>query len=354
MDKVKILIFDEEELTQTIIENYLNDVVFPFEYEKYNELDEGIIANSTDNNIIIVNINRFNDDLLEKITNSAKFKNNNFLIISYDDSTDLRVKALRTGAKDFLLKPLIKTDFLYSLQQIYRKFIAKQDEKSSDISIICSNLSEDENIVFMFNLANEVQKCTSNSTLIIDFPCSETNLSEFMNPSVKLQDINNINLQQIKKFKDSRLYILSLSSKDITKENIENMYKQLNENYKHILVNISPNMPYNLKTLLIDNNPDIYYILSMKNGTYDRIKKDLDILKNKKIKLITDICEGKNIVKLEQIQTAAGSEVFFKIKKNIIAFQTSFNLKKTYNEINPNYKISKDYVELAKKITNRI
>ncbi len=58
MGSVKIVIFDEEELTQTLVENYLKELIFPFKYEKYSEFAPELIDNEEENQIIILHINK--------------------------------------------------------------------------------------------------------------------------------------------------------------------------------------------------------------------------------------------------------------------------------------------------------
>ena len=56
MEEIVILVFDEEELTKTLIESYLKEATFPYKLEKYNVYDESFINDYNGNKIIIVNI----------------------------------------------------------------------------------------------------------------------------------------------------------------------------------------------------------------------------------------------------------------------------------------------------------
>lgn len=351
MNSIKILVFDEEEITQTIIENYLKDFVFPFSFEKYSEFDEGIVQASSDNKIIIVNINKLNDELLSQITELSKKQVNNFLIISYDDSTDLRVKALRTGAKDFLLKPLIKTDFLYSLQHIYKNFIIGKDKKTSEISVFYSSQSSEENIVFIYNLAEEINSLSGEKVLIVDFPSSDINFFGFFNFKEKLQELNNINISEFQKVTGKQIYLLALSQASC--ENFEAEITKLTESFNYILININENTNNEIKERVLECLENIFYVISCNNSHFYKIKSDLKILSKKHFYIIADMYDKRDDIKLEQIQSFAGIEVSLKLHKNINDFNRSYNLRKTYREINPNNEISEEYTKIARKIMNR-
>ena len=73
MNNVSILIFDEEELTKTLVESYLKELTFPFELKKYDEFDEQLIPKDG-YKIIIVNIGRSNLHLLDKISELSRDK----------------------------------------------------------------------------------------------------------------------------------------------------------------------------------------------------------------------------------------------------------------------------------------
>ncbi len=353
MDSIKIFIFDEEELTKTLIESYLCDVLFPYTTEKYNEFDEGLINSSDENKIIIVNINRLNDDLLNKISENSKNPKNKFLIISYDTLTDLRVKAIRAGAVDFLLKPLIKSDFLYSLQHIYKNIISDKTKEKGTLSLFMSNIPDKDNSVFMYNLAKEAVNIQKGNVLIIDFPLCETNIADLMKVPLNLTEINNFS-NNIKQDIDSSLYILNCKMENITKTSLNCLYKEVQNNYKNIFVNIPENMPDDIKKLFLEDCNNFYYVISQSTGSVEKTKNDIKNLLNKKSPNFIIIDNNKkNNFKVERFKTCLDAEIFHTISANYTAFEKVLMYKKTYNELNKDYEIAKEYVNLANKVINR-
>ena len=113
-NKIKVSVFDKEELSKTLVENYLKDVENIESVSKFDDFDPSKLDFSTSElQIIIVDITAKNRKLLDEIQKvSALHKNLKFILISYDLSTNLIVDSLRSGAKDFLPKPLIKKDLI--------------------------------------------------------------------------------------------------------------------------------------------------------------------------------------------------------------------------------------------------
>ncbi len=351
MESVKIVIFDEEELTQTLIENYLKEVIFPYEIEKYNEFDVNLLKNYNGNQIAIVNLNTYNTDILEKISEFSKSKNTFFLIISYNTSTDLQVRALRNGVKDYIVKPLLKADFVYSVQQIYKHCISEQNNKKSyNIYSIYSSSANTEEAVFAYNLAKEVENIIKDKVLLIDFPSAEKNISSILNLSLKLASVTQIDFKDnIQQFEASMLYILNLKDEIITDKSF--LYEILKGGYKYIFIN-APCIQD--KTVLNEISDTIIYVINSNECLYDRIKDDIcSVSQNKKIYTILNSYDSSDYKKTEHIQSLTGMEVSYKIPENYVTAEKAITNRTTLNKINPNADISRMYVKIARDIVSR-
>ncbi|MBQ9245968.1 hypothetical protein IJ182_06865 [bacterium] len=348
MDSVKIIIFDEETITQTLIEEYLKELIFPYILEKYGEFDEGLINNFDENKIIIFNINKFNTDILDKISALSNNPQNIFIAISYDDSTDLRVKILRTGTKDFLLKPLIKSDFVYSLQQIYKRYIQKTNTISiCKIFSVLSNEINQEISFFITNTAKEIENISNEKTLIIDIPTERNYISELYNFK---SNSNN----EILKYKNSSLYLVNINTEKLNTTYIKNLINILKPEYRYIFINLSGNIQSEFKQDFITVSDSVLY-LSTFNFNIDKLKKELNVLCNNiKTKLILNRFEIRNKNQIKKVQFRIGKSVNFIIPQNCMAAENSLNQGLTLNEYNKDYDISQKYVSLAKEIMNRV
>ena len=77
---------------------------------------------------------------------------------------------MRAGAKEFLCKPLIQTDFVYAINKIYKNDVVGVMKK--DDALVYSCISTDEHVgktFFAFNLSKELADMSKENVLYIDF-----------------------------------------------------------------------------------------------------------------------------------------------------------------------------------------
>ena len=369
MDTVKIIVFDEEELTKTLIESYLKELTFPFELEKYNEFEENFIKNPNENKIIVVNINKLNTSILNTIEKYSKLKQNNFIVISYDNSTDLNVQALRAGAKDILLKPLIKSDFVYAIQKVYKKELQTLDKvKNGKIFTVSSIDKGMGKTTFLVNLAKEMADVSGENVLLIDFNNDINDRSILLNVDIiynttyymnKLTEENALELlSNIPKYKNSTLHIMANGFLRNGTENIDikklgSVFNILKKHYKYILIDKS-SFDEDLDKELTILSDTVFFLISPMMSSMEKIKNILESkYANKQVNLVLNKYEQKNVANLEQIQSLLGREIYCVIPKNFMASGTALNNSKTLKEVAPNIDIVQAYIKLAKDIISR-
>ncbi len=369
MNKFEIIIFDKEEITKTLIESYLKEITFPFELKKYSEFDESIIRNSQNKKIIIVDVNRTNYLILKKIAILSKNTNNNFLIISNEKSTNLSVQALRAGAKDFLLKPLVKNNLLNALQKINKTSIVKQNKK--DASKIYTVSSYDTGVgktVFLINLAKELADKTGEKVLLIDFNNSLNDISFLLNVEVTSntghyinalkQDIDFDKLGTIPRYGNSGLHIIAngfarSNSEKVNIDNLDNAFNILKKHFKYIFIDKDSSV-YDVDKEVVRLSDIIFFIIPQSVTSFDKVRLALDhSYACKNVKIILNKFEPKNMKKVDQICNELEKEIYWKIPKNFMATGSATNNFKTLKEIGANLDISKSYIELANYIIDR-
>lgn len=369
MEEILILVFDEEELTKTLIQNYLKEVTFLYKFEKYNIYDESFINDYNGNKIIIVNINKFNIDILNSISKLSQDKKNNFIIISNDNSTDLNVKSLRAGAKDFLSKPIVKTDFIYVVQRIYKK--EYMDYNMNSNGKIYTAVSIERGMgktTFLINLAKEIADASGEKVLLIDFNNDINDLSFLLNIDIVYNTIHYINnlteenaaqlLSKVQSYKNSSLYVMAngflrKGGKKINVLKIDDALNILKKHYKYIFLDIDPNDD-KVERELVRLSDYVFVMMNTMMSSLEKLKSFLEIIyKSKNVKLILNKYEKKNVEKIEEIQSFLGREVTWIIPKNFMATGTALNNSKTLKEVAPNLDIVQSYIQLAKKIISR-
>lgn len=332
MDTLKILLFDEDKLTRTIIESYIKDLTFDCILEKYNEFNEAIIQENNDFKVIIANVNGSNNNLPERIAKISSNKNNKFIIVSNDNSTDLQVRSLRAGCTDFLLKPLVKQDFIYAIRNIYNSTGKSGKKKSAKVISAVSFEEKAGKTFFLLNLAKALS--TENKVLFVDYNKSIYN---FINKSNCSDENNNI-----RQYKTSNLYIMTPKTTPDTTE--------LKKSFDYIFPD------YNFKTnddlLKLCNESDFLYIILTHKKPDIKAIKDFLTVSDKTTKIIINKYNKKfdNIIK--KYQNELGQEAAAKIPNSICAAEQAKLLGETILEHTPNLDVSKCFKNLAAAITN--
>ena len=332
METLKILLFDEDKLTRTIIESYLKDLTFDCVLEKYNEFNEAIIQENDDFKVIIANVNGSNNDLPERIAKISSNRKNKFIIISNDNSTDLQVRSLRAGCSDFLLKPLVKSDFIYAIRNIYNSTGKAGTKKSAKVISAVSFEEKAGKTFFLLNLAKAVS--SENKVLFLD--CNKS-IYNFINKSNCSDENNNI-----RQYKTSNLYIMTPKTAPDTTE--------LKKTFDYIFPD------FNFKTnddllRLCQESDRIYIILTHKEPDIKAIKNFLAV-SDTTTKIIINKYNKKfdNIIK--KYQNELSQEAAVKIPNSICAAEQAKLLGETLLEYTPNLDVSKCFKNLAAAITN--
>ena len=369
-DVVSIILFDDEDVTKTLVESYLTEITFPYRFEHYKEFDISLIHSDNRKKIIIVNINKTiikNIDILEKIGHNM---NNKIVIISYDKSADVQVKALRNGAKDFLFKPLIKSEFLNSLQKIYYKDINTEDKNmSSKVYSVISLVKGVGKTFFTLNLAEQLAKITNEKVLLVDFNNNLTDIFQILNKTVFYTTVQYVNelsdenapqmLGKLEKYGKVPLYILGTGmcsyNQKINEVKVSEFFNVLKKYFKYILIDNDSTMGRDDEIIM--NNADYVYMIIEPSVAMAEFADNRALnmkLRNKIVRVILNkYKEQKDDPVLPKLENLMGREIFAKIPKNYIAANKAFDKGLTVDEINPELDIVKEYVKLAKYIIER-
>lgn len=370
MEKINVLIFDEDEITKTLVESYFKELTFPFGINKYNEFDENIIMSSTGYNIIIVSVGRANIDVLEKISELSKNRKNKFIVVSNDNSTDLHVKALRVGAKDFLLKPIRKSDFLYSVQSIYKMEIVGVPNKKG-ASTVFSVTSVDRGVgktTFAINFSKELADASGEKVLLIDFNNTTNDVSFLLNVDISINTtyyMNKLNkdnasslIAKLNRYAKSNLYIMAngFSRSEETTVDIRNIYNVvqiLKEHFKYIVIDI--NLENEKLYSEIMSNSDVVWLVSQPSvPMFEKIKSSMAVGRvRKNVRIVLNKYEKRHEANLETFQAIVGKQIYCRIPKNFIAVGSAQSKTKTIKEVSPENDIVRAYTSLAKHIASK-
>lgn len=368
--KALIVLFDEEDLTKTLIESYLQEVTFPFSVLKFNGFDSALIPNTEEKKIIIVNVNKTNSKVLSEIGKLTQNKNNLFLLISYDKSADLQVNALRTGAKDFLYKPLIQSDFINTVMKIYKSDIMQNDMNVN--AKMYSVLSVEEAVgktFFAFNIAKEIADLTKEKVLLIDFNndindlCSTLDINITYNTPYFVNKTTPENAKKLfellPKYKNTSLYIMGNGTYRNSESKVDDMkvasfYEEVKKHFKYIIVD--NNVDLRVPSIETINKSNVSYLVISPSITASETAK-LYIEKSLAEKQVRIILNKYNVKKdesiLNQIEKNLNKQIFLKIPKNIVATSAALSKGVSIKEISPQLDVVQSYIQLAKYMVSK-
>ena len=118
--KIDTVIIDPEETSRELIATYLetiDDINIIQQFKDILSAQDYIIENRPP--LVIVDIIKKTNislDIISKLTTVVK--NIKIIVLSYETESDVVIKALRAGAREFLVKPLIEKDFVASVQKM--------------------------------------------------------------------------------------------------------------------------------------------------------------------------------------------------------------------------------------------
>lgn len=368
--RVKIFLFDDEQLTKTVVETYLADTTFNFMFAQYDEYNEDLIENSECENIVIVNINKYNSEILESISKISRRHNNYFIIISYDNDTDMTVQAIRAGAEDFIPKPLTKTDFLYVLHRIYKVEI--QNKKPLSESKIYTAVSAEPSVgktFFLINFAEQIAEITNEKVLIVDFNNSISDVSMKLDLDIEynlpwfLNNLTSENAEEIFsksiQYKNLPLYIIAsgvLGMKVIPQDDktLSLFFSQAKKMYKYILVDLDSNLAQSNKFVKCESD-SIFVIVNAQLASVNKTREIFycDELVNEKGLIILNKCNERINSKLHEFESLLQKEIYWKLPNSTYTTSVSARMRQTVKEINPEMDIVCAYKNLANHILNK-
>ena len=264
-NETTIYILDTNETSREIFKNYIEDFNLNCEIKLYQDYKEALenIKKQENNLIVFADISEISNSQYE-IVEKIKLFTSKIIITSTDYSTDTIIKAMRAGAKDFLPKPVLKSD----LERIVKALLCQTEDDTdlaSKIITIYSNKGGIGKTTIATNLAIELAKSTSNKVALIDLNLQLGDVSTFLNLNPKfdvayfiqnlLDKKEDALLNAFEKDSDTNLYILSdpnyiEQSEALSTLQISALFKVLRKVFSYIIIDISSNIdPITLKIL---------------------------------------------------------------------------------------------------------
>lgn len=376
-DTLNIIVIDREENSRNIIKNYLGEIDgFKTDAEFFAEffdLEQGCeYAQKASKSIVLIDISDNPEKAFDAIRKIKENKKNTAIIaLSNKASTDTIIKAMRAGAKEFITKPIIKSEFTEVLNKI------KEEMNSTEVKDFCKIISTFSNkggigkTSIAVNLAVELAELSKEKVALIDLNLQLGDVATFldMTPPFAMDYIaNNIQnldetqlLKTLTKYKNISLYVIAdplniAKGKEITAEQIKNILNALKKTFSYVVIDIGTNI--DSKTITALDMSDLILLIAIVNLPAIRSTQRCMELFSKlgyekdKVKLVLNRYMENEDIKTTDIEDVVKQKVYWKIPNNYLTMMSAINKGVPVNEINRDANIAQNYMEFASKLSD--
>ena len=370
---MNVVIRDEEENSRSIIKNYLCDIEGVLVSSEFSDYEQGcsFVLNAP-KSVIFIDTSYNNEKALNTIKTIKENKKDNIIIaLSNKTTTDSIIKAMRAGAKDFISKPIVKSEFSELINKLKYELLNPIEESPCKIISTFSNKGGIGKTSIAVNLAVELAQMTKEKVALIDLNLQLGDVATFldMTPPFAMDYIaNNISnldkeelLKTMTRYKNTSLYVIADplnidSSQDITAEQIKNILNELKKIFSYVVIDIGTNI--DSKTITALNMSDLILLVAIVNLPAIRstqrcmeMFEKLGYTKDK-VKLVLNRYMENEDIKTSDIEDVVKQKVYWKIPNNYLTMMSAINKGVPVNEINPSSNIAQNYMEFASKLSD--
>lgn len=371
---LKIFIVDKDNITVSIVENYLREVNYDFYLEKCGTLSEAkekIDENAL--NLFIVDASENVEQIGTEIDNlEDTFKNCKFIITAYDFKTDNIVRFLRKSKKDFITKPIIKTRFLEIVNEIVEKMTSEQDfSGQGKVISVFSNKGGLGKTTVAVNLGYELARRDRRSKVaIVDMNLFLGDVTTFLDITppydlsflIEKLDVTKDVVDLTTQYSDSNYYVIADSpyrdySRNITKEDVVKMLNILRKKFKYIIIDNSSAITGKTKYIL-DLSDMILLITESNLPTLNNCKRCLDFFEHiglqKKTQIVLNRYSAFDECKKQDVADILQKDIFAVIPNDWQTSSSAINKGITIGETNPFSDIYYSFGELADLVARKL
>lgn len=371
---LKIFIVDKDNITVSIVENYLREVNYNFSLEKCGTLSEAkekIDENAL--NLFIVDASENVEQIGTEIDNlEDTFKNCKFIITAYDFKTDNIVRFLRKSKKDFITKPIIKTRFLEIVNEIVEKMTSEQDfSGQGKVISVFSNKGGLGKTTVAVNLGYELARRDRRSKVaIVDMNLFLGDVTTFLDITppydlsflIEKLDVTKDVVDLTTQYSDSNYYVIADSpyrdySRNITKEDVVKMLNILRKKFKYIIIDNSSAITGKTKYIL-DLSDMILLITEANLPTLNNCKRCLDFFEHiglqKKTQIVLNRYSSFDECQKQDVADILQKDIFAVIPNDWQTSSSAINKGITIGETNPFSDVYYSFGELADLVARKL
>ena len=372
-NNLNVLLIDRDENSRSVVKAYLTEIEGVGIAAEFSDFEEGFkLAGNSGRCIVVVDVSE-NLDRISSAIKELKMCNSEAFVVALSNraSADVIIKALRSGAKEFIAKPVIKTEFVEIFKSIIKDINSEETKDTCKIISTFSNKGGIGKTSIAVNLAVELAQMSKEKVALIDLNLQLGDVATFldMTPPFAMDyiadNINNLDedelLKAMTRYKNTSLYVIADplnidKSKDITAEQIKNILTALKKTFSYIVIDIGTNI--DSKTITALDFSDLILLIAIVNlpairstqrcmELFDKLGYNAD-----KIKLVLNRYMENEDIKTSDIEEVVKQKVYWKIPNNYLIMMSAINKGVPVNEINPDSNVAVNYKEFASKISD--
>ncbi len=375
MQKIQTYILSEEFSTVEVLKLYcsefesLETVICSSCEDVYTK-----ITSNNDKQLFIADLSENKSqktDLISKI--ASNYSNCKILALSDNPSVNLIVEVMRLGAREFLPVPIIKDEFIESLNKILCENEEEKKKNKCKIISVFSNKGGIGKTSLATNLALEFAKITKENIALIDLNFQTGDITTFLdlkpsfNISYMLENIDKINetflLSTLERYKRTSLYVLAdppyfKQADTIKPAQITKLFNTLKDTFSYIVVDVEAS--FDGKNIAALDNSDIILLVTVANlPALRNTQRCLELFEKlgygkEKTKIVVNRYMENDEIKEEDVQKVLSRDVYWKVPNNYFAIMSAINKGIPVSEINTSTNVAQSYRELAKYMSDNL
>lgn len=306
-------------------------------------------------------------ETIEKI--SQKNKNCMIFVSSESVNTEIVIRAMRAGAREFITKPVLVEDLSAALNKA--KTVLEYEEQNivGQIISVFSNKGGIGKTTIAVNLALNLAELTGKRVCLVDLNLQLGDVTTFLDidPSFDISYVvthlsridESFLLSSLERYKDKDLYILAdppnvEQAEEISSEDIVSILNMLKDLFAFVIIDTSSS--FDIKTLTcLDLSDDILLVSMVNLPSIRNCQRCMDLFhrleyKPDKIKLVLNRHFEGDEITADDVEDALGRDIFWKLPNDYFNVMSSINKGIPISAVAPDSQINESFAKLAAKI----